>query len=188
MSPGRRDGHHPVIDLTPACRVTGTLIAGLHDDELRLATPCDELDVAGLVDHLDLVARGFVDLTVEPSPPDPDPRPSLPAALDRLARSWSNPARWEGSTDAGTELPNATWGRIALTEVVVHGWDLSRAVGRPVSFDDETLRVTLEHVLDFVPASLVPAALGQPATLPDDAPLLDRIVAATGRQVQSGRP
>ena len=178
----RRPGAGPtgMVDLTPACRVTGALIAGLHDDELRLETPCDGLDVAALVDHLDLVARGSVDLTVEPSPPDP--RPSLPAALDRLAVGWSHPVRWEGSTDAGVELPNATWGRIALTEVVVHGWDLARAVGRPVSFDDETLRVTLEHVLDFVPRAPVPQLWGTPATLPDDAPLIDRIVAATGRR------
>lgn len=182
MSPRPGAGPTGMLDLTPACRVTGTLIADLRDDELRLPTPCDELDVAALVDHLDLVARGFVDLTVEPSPPVPDPRPTLPAALDRLAESWNHPGRWKGSTDAGIDLPNATWGRIALTEVVVHGWDLARAVGRPVSFDDETLRVTLDHVLDFVPRAPVPQLWGTPATLPDDAPLLDRIVAATGRR------
>lgn len=176
-----------MIDLMPACRATGALIAGLRDDELGLETPCDEFDVAALVDHLDLVACGFVDLTAEPPPFGLDPRSSLPVALDRLATSWSDPPRWEGTTDAGLELPNATWGRIALTEVVVHGWDLSRAVGRPVSFDDETLRTTLEHVLDFVPRAPLPQLWGQPVDLPDDAPLLDRIVAATGRDPAAAR-
>jgi hypothetical protein len=104
MSPGAGAGPTAMLDLTPACTVTGALIASLDDAELHLPTPCAEYDVAGLLGHLDVIA---------------------PGGLDRLARRWQDPAAWEGSADPGVELPNATWGRIALTEVVVHGWDLA---------------------------------------------------------------
>lgn len=161
MSSAVGSGPTDMIDLTPACAVTGALIAALDDDELRLPTPCEGYDVAGLVDHLHVVAEGD---------------------LDRLAATWRDPTAWVGSSDLGVELPNATWGRIALTEVVVHGWDLARATGRPIAFDEVTLRATLAHVLEFVPRAPLPQLWGTPVRLPQDAPLLDRVVAATGRQ------
>ncbi|MDL5154416.1 TIGR03086 family metal-binding protein [Actinomycetospora termitidis] len=169
-----------MIDLTSACRSTGALIATLDDADLTRPTPCAEYDVAGLLVHLDLVAGGGVEDTDRA-----DPRVGVPVALERLAVAWRDPAAWRGSTTAGVDLPNATWGRIALTEVVVHGWDLAQATGRTITFDDATLRATLEHVLDFVPRAPLPQLWGTPTALSDDAPLLDRVVAATGRRVDA---
>lgn len=180
-----------MIDLTPACEATGALVAELRDDELALPTPCDDLDVAGVVAHIDLAAQGFTALARreggEPAPPfGPDRGPTwrddLAATLAGLADAWHDPAAWEGATDTGVALPNATWGRAALTEVVVHGWDLARATGRPLDIPDATLRATLEHVEVFVPVAPVPALWGDPVTLPDTAPLIDRVAAATGRR------
>ncbi len=66
--------------------------------------------------------------------------------------------------------------------MVVHGWDLARATGRPFGLDDEqALRACLEHVAEFVPNAPVPQLWGPPAVVADDAPLIDRIVAITGR-------
>jgi uncharacterized protein (TIGR03086 family) len=179
-----------VLDLTPACEITAALVADLHDDELALPTPCDELDVAGVVAHLDLAGQGFALIgrgaPGEPTGPfgparGPTWRQDLGDVLAGLAAAWSDPGAWEGSTDTGVELPNATWGRAALTEVVVHGWDLARATGRAPAFPDDVLQATLEHVRVFVPVAPVPALWGTPTTLPDTTPLLDRVVAATGR-------
>ena len=180
-----------MIDLTPACEVTAALVAALHDDELALPTPCEAMDVAGVVSHLDLGGRGFTGIARraadEPAPPfGPDRGPTwrrdVAAVLAGLADAWRDPAAWEGSTDTGVELPNATWGLAALTEVVVHGWDVAHATGRALVFPDDVLRATLEHVRVFVPVAPVPALWGTPASLPDTTPLLDRVVAATGRR------
>ena len=179
-----------MIDLTPACDATTALVADLRDDELALPTPCDDLDVAGVVAHLDLAGQGFTAIgrravgePVRPFGPARGPswRADLAVVLAALADAWRDPAAWAGSTDTGVELPNATWGRAALTEVVVHGWDLAHATGRTLAFPDDVLLATLEHVRVFVPVAPVPALWGTPATLPDTAPLLDRVVAATGR-------
>ena len=180
-----------MIDLTPATTATAALVASLCDEELSLATPCDDLDVAGVVAHLDLAGQGFTAIarrTTADAPAGPfgsgrgpSWRDDLAVVLATLAEAWGDPAAWEGSTDTGVDLPNATWGRAALTEVVVHGWDVARATGRPLDIPEPTLRATLDHVTVFVPAAPVPELWGEPTTLPDSAPLIDRVAAATGR-------
>ena len=86
----------------------------------------------------------------------------------------------------GSDLSNETWGRIALTELVVHGWDLAVATGQRIdeSFDlpEHTLRACLDHVAEFVPDAPFPELWGTPVVVAPDAPLLDRILAITGRR------
>ena len=100
-----------------------------------------------------------------------------------MADAWRDPAAWEGTAGApGPELPRPTWALIGLTELVVHAWDLARALGRPApELPDETLRACLDHVTVFVPAAPLPELWGDPVTPGDDAGMLDRIVAVTGR-------
>jgi uncharacterized protein (TIGR03086 family) len=165
-----------VIDLTPACRALTTLVAGIDDARLGDPTPCIGMTVGDVLAHLDEVARGATAAAGGDAPA----APGLPAALDALAVAWSDPTAWDGETAGPVTLPNATWGRIALTEVVVHGWDLARATGRGFVPDPATLQVCLAHVRDLVPP--LPELWGTPVDLPDDAPLLDRVVAGTGRR------
>jgi hypothetical protein len=74
-------------------------------------------------------------------------------------------------------------GRIGLTELVVHAWDLARALDRPApELPDETLRACLDHVTVFVPGAPLPELWGDPVTPGADAGMLERIVAVTGRR------
>ncbi|MHC1560993.1 TIGR03086 family metal-binding protein [Actinomycetospora sp. C-140] len=169
-----------MIDLTPACRELATLVAGIDDARRPDPTPCPDMTVGDVIAHLEDVAAGFTAIATGHEQPR---RPDLPAALDALASAWADPAAWEGETAGpGVALPAATWGRIALTEVVVHGWDLARATDRPFAPPDTTLEACLAHVRDFVPRAPLPELWGTPVRLPDDAPLLDRVVAGTGRR------
>ena len=98
-----------------------------------------------------------------------------------MAHAWRDPAAWRG-TAGPPELPRATWGRIGLTELVVHTWDLARALDRPLpALPDDMLRVTLDHVLVFVPQAPLPELWDTPVAMGPDAPLWDRVVAGTGR-------
>lgn len=165
-----------MIDLKPACTATAALVADVDEDRLDDPTPCAGYTVRDLVAHLDQVARGID----APGPLGPGWRTEVPAHLDALAAAWADPAAWEGV--GALDLPNAVWGRIVLTELVVHGWDLARATGRPFALDDEpSLRACLEHVAEFVPNAPVPQLWGPPADVGEGAPLIDRIVAITGR-------
>ncbi|NDZ82525.1 TIGR03086 family protein [Streptomyces sp. SID10853] len=187
-----------MIDLEPACRRMTDVLAGVTDDRLTHATPCADYTVGDLINHIDEVACGFAALARKEHADADNGADAGPAPLGRgwcepvtahvlaLGASWADPAAWQGSTEAaGVELPNERWGRVALTEMVVHGWDLAVATGRPFGLPAATLQACLDHVADFVPRAPVPALWGPAADIPDDAPLLDRIIAITGRSPQT---
>lgn len=126
-----------MIDLEPACDRVALVLAGVTDDQLTFPTPCSEYDVGAVVDHLDGASRGFTTVVREPdgrgADSDGDHEPSaanlgdgwqdsVAGHLRALGEAWDAPAAWQGSSGAGgLKLSNALWGRIALTEVVVHG-------------------------------------------------------------------
>ncbi|WP_424186423.1 TIGR03086 family metal-binding protein [Actinokineospora sp. G85] len=160
-----------MFDLRPAADATATVIARVAPGQYAAATPCAGFSVADLLAHLDEVAG-----LQERPPTDPA------ATADRvraLAARWSVPGAWAGA--GPFDLSNATWGRIVLTELVVHGWDLARATGQPIAFPDETVRLCLDHVTEFLPSAPVPELWGPPVPVAPDARLLDRVLAATGR-------
>lgn len=174
-----------MIDLRPACAALGGVLAGVTTEQLTAPTPCSEYTVSDLVDHLDEVSQGFAALARKDTgePTSTDDLALVAEHVTALGEAWAEPSAWQGSTDAGggLELANEVWGRIALTEVVVHGWDLATATGQPFDVPEQTLRACLAHVTEFVPNAPVPELWGPAVAVPPDAPLLERIVATTGR-------
>ena len=52
-----------------------------------------------------------------------------------MAEAWQDPAAWEGMTAAGgVDLRGEVAGVVALDELVIHGWDLAKAIGRPAGY------------------------------------------------------
>ncbi|WP_227998000.1 TIGR03086 family metal-binding protein [Nocardia australiensis] len=183
-----------MIDLKPACHTMIELLIGTSEDGLADPTPCAEYNVAGLIDHISEVARGFAAIaggeTGEPQVAGAESvavsfGDELATAAERvrtLGQVWDDAAAWQGSAEfASLELPNEVWGNIALTEMVVHGWDLAVATARPVVTPDPTLLACLEHVAWFVPNAPLPELWGTAYDVAADAELIDRIVAITGR-------
>jgi uncharacterized protein (TIGR03086 family) len=179
------------IDLAPAAAPLAALVTATDDDGLDAPTPCADWSVADLLDHLDVVAGGFAALAHGDDDPGTGTGPweagrrnALATRIGAMAEAWRDPAAWEGTAGApgGPELPRPTWALIGLTELVVHGWDLTRALGRPApELPEETLRACLDHVTVFVPGAPLPELWGDPVTPGTDAGMLDRIVAVTGR-------
>nr|WP_246461342.1 TIGR03086 family metal-binding protein [Nocardia transvalensis] len=173
--------------MKPACHTMIDLLASVSAEQLGRPTPCADYTVAGLIDHIAEVSLGFAELArgqaTGPRPARPsDDLAAVADAVGTLGEAWADPVAWQGvSAPGGLPLPNETWGKIAFTEMVVHGWDLAAATGHPVDLPEETLRACLDHVAVFVPAAPVPELWGAAVEVPGDAPLLDRIVAVTGR-------
>ncbi len=183
-----------MIDMTSACAGTADLVRTVTDDQLGGLTPCSEMSVAALVSHLGGLAAAFTAAArkdfgeLTDSPPevsdqlDDGWRTSYPERLMAMAAAWGDAAAWEGMSRAGgVDFPAEVGGSIALTEVVVHGWDLARATGRPYAVDDDVLRAVLPHVTEFASGAPVEGLFAAAVPVKDDAPLLDRVIALTGR-------
>src|SRR5438094_7598725 len=143
-----------MIDLNPACHRMVDLLAHVTDEQLTGPSPCAEYTLAELIQHVDVASQRFIALARQDSVAGPDTadlgpgwRDSVAEHVRTLGKAWDEPAAWRGSTNrAGLDLPNERWGKIALTEIVVHGWDIAKATGQPFDLPADTLRACFDHV------------------------------------------
>ena len=187
-----------LVDLEPAARRLGDLVGGIPDELLDAPTPCPAYTVGDLVDHVAGTALAFRGAAVkdqgdatshgpsgDASRLGDDWRTRIPRDLAALADAWRDPSAWTGMTKAGgVELPGEVAGLVALDELVVHGWDVARATGQTYDCDAPSL----EAVHDFVSQFSEPGQeemraglFGPVVEVPEDAPLLDRVIGLTGR-------
>jgi uncharacterized protein (TIGR03086 family) len=80
----------------------------------------------------------------------------------------------------GVDLPGEVAGVVALDELVVHGWDLARATGQHYDVEEELLEA-VRRFAEPVEGPERDGLFGPVAHVPDDAPLLDRVIGLTGR-------
>ncbi|MGW3340431.1 TIGR03086 family metal-binding protein [Streptomyces sp. NPDC001009] len=186
----------PTLDLGPQARIVARLAEAVTDEGLSAPTPCPGLPVRNLLGHLLHLSIAFRDAarkdlgaTTDTSPtetvPDigPDWRAELPKALDELAEAWRDPAAWTGRTRAGgVDLPGEIAGAVAADELVVHGWDLARALGLPYTPDLPALASAhgfLQAVAEDPDGG--GGIFGPAVPVSPEAPLLDRAVGLSGR-------
>jgi uncharacterized protein (TIGR03086 family) len=184
------------FDLGPQALIVARLADGVTDDVLGGATPCPDYAVHNVLGHLTGLAGAFRDAgrkdlgpSTDTSPdtavPDIGPgwRAALPKALDELAEAWRDPAAWTGTTRAGgVTLPGAVAGAVAADELVVHGWDLARATGQEYTPDAAALRASYAFLRAAAEDPTRGGGIFGPVVpVPDDAPLLDRVIGLSGR-------
>jgi uncharacterized protein (TIGR03086 family) len=187
-----------VVDLEPAAERMAVLVSDVPDEMLDAPTPCPEYTVGDLLDHVGSLTLAFTAAATkstaavgsQPASGDAsrlgeDWRTRIPRDLAALAQAWRDPAAWSGMTQAGPfDLPGEVAGVVALDELVIHGWDVARATGQAFDCDPRSLEAAHGFVAQM-------AGPGQEATregrfgpaipVPDDAPLLDRVIALSGR-------
>jgi uncharacterized protein (TIGR03086 family) len=191
----------PTIDLEPATRAVTHLLDGITDDQLGGPTPCPDLPVAALLDHLLGLSLAFTWAARKTGPPagapaprpgtataenlDPDWRSLLPKRLTDLVEAWREPSAWTGMTEAGgVTMPGELAAAVALDEIVLHGWDLARSTGQPYHCDPASTAV----VLAFVTASAQPdqaemraGLFGPVIEISSQATAFDRALGLAGR-------
>jgi len=66
----------------------------------------------------------------DPTPAKPDWWDTITQHVRTLGKAWGDSAVWEGTGNVpGSDLSNEKWGKITLTEMVVHGWDIANTAG-----------------------------------------------------------
>jgi uncharacterized protein (TIGR03086 family) len=194
-----------------AVRIADPVIAGVRPEQLDRPSPCVDFDVRGLLDHLVFVlhrvaaigrgdeafaAGSLGDTKVEHSDWAADWRSR---AAD-VEAAWADPTRltdtvvlpWATMTGAETL---ATY----VAEITTHTWDVATATGQRAEWDDEVCQVALDTMRRELPmADRTPMWEAFRATAPAnfqfdapfanavavaaDAPLIDQLVAWTGRR------
>ncbi|MBW5420827.1 TIGR03086 family protein [Streptomyces sp. BG9H] len=185
-----------ILDLGPQARLVARLAERATDEQLAAPTPCPDYAVRHLLGHLVGLAQAFeqaarkefgpgLDTAPDSFLPDVGPgwRDELPRALDALAGAWRDPAAWQGMTRAGgVDLPGEVAGLVALDELVVHGWDLARATGQEYGPDEASLEAAWALLTPTGDGGEGPDGLfGKPVPVPEEAPLLDRVIGLSGR-------
>jgi uncharacterized protein (TIGR03086 family) len=79
-------------------------------------------------------------------------------------------------------MPAPAMAAVALDELVVHGWDLAVATGQPYSVSDADAQACISFAGAVGESPDERAGLyGPRVAVPADAPVLDRLLALTGR-------
>lgn len=186
------------MDLTTlerACAATEPVVAKVTPAHYGLATPCTEWDVHDLLNHLvGTVALGRT--LLRDLPPTVAIGPGALPATDVVGDDPAAAYRREAEAllrevDAGDitrthatplgDMPGTALAGFIALDVVVHGWDLGRAIDAPPAVDDDLAA----GILDFARAAFVaaprPPVLGVEVPAPPGASALDRLVAFAGR-------
>lgn len=188
-----------ILDLGPATTTLRGLVASVTDDQLDLPTPCTEYAVGDLVEHIGGLAVAFIGAARKQSVPgsaqggrgdasrlEPGWRNRIDADLAELAVVWRDPAAYEGMTAAGgIDLPGEIAASVALNEVVVHGWDLATALGRPFAVTDADVAGCMAFAEPFSTPETAGErgdAFGPVLPVDDDAAPLTRLLAMMGRR------
>jgi uncharacterized protein (TIGR03086 family) len=193
------------VDLGPGAQRLAVLVARVTDDELGKPTPCPAYTLGDLIDHVGGLALAFGAAArkeqgpyVEQTPSgqaarlQPGWRDRIQADLNELARAWADPAAWTGmSRIAGMDAPAGMVGLTAADELVVHGWDIARTTGQPYACEPEILDAAHQFLAQFASPD-APAGpevpFGPSRPVPQDAPLLDEVVALAGRDPRWAPP
>lgn len=187
-------------DLGPATERLRALVRDVADDQLDDPTPCRDMSVADLLDHIGGLSVAFTgaarkdlgDASDQAPEPDgshlgPGWRDQIDRDLAQLAEAWREPDAWTGMTRAGgVDLPGEIAGVVALDEVVLHGWDLAAATGQPFTYDDASLEAVQGFVEQFSGEGHEDerqGLFGREVDVAADAPLLARVLGMAGRDV-----
>jgi uncharacterized protein (TIGR03086 family) len=185
----------PVVltDFDHALAATEAVVAGIGPGQWQAPTPCTELDVRAVVNHL--VSGNLMFAALVRSEPLPergadqlgdDPPGSFQRAGRELREAFTAPGVLETVFTApfGT-APGSALVHVRIVELLTHGWDLARATGQKADFPDDLAERTLAATRHQLAAR--PEGPGAPfaaeVTVPDDAAAIDRLAGFLGRPI-----
>ena len=186
-------GAELLADLGRALAATEAVVAGIRADQWPTPTPCTELDVHGVLNHL--VRGNLLFAAIVGGEPRPvlgadhlgdDPLAAYQRAAAQLREAFAAPGVLESVYEApfGTG-PGAVLVHVRIVEVLVHGWDLARATGQPAEFPDDVAGRALARSRQRLTTR--PQGPGAPfaaeVPVPQEAPAVDRLAGFLGRPV-----
>lgn len=182
-----------------ALREFGARVHAVGEDQWGAATPDTEWTVADLVEHVIDENRWVAPLLhgqdLESAAKVVDGSRSLPVhggVGANLAQEWDEAAiasaeafTAPGALDRDVELsrgptPARTYAQEMTFDLTIHAWDLAQAIGYENPLPDDVVSALYPLVTEMGDMS-ASGMFKPPVDVPDDAPTIDKLVAATGR-------
>ena len=186
-------------DFRPTTTALAALVREVRDEQLGDPTrPAYRTLVFLLLDHIGGLALAFACAARKEELPgggapsadgsrlEDGWRERIASSLADLGEAWQEPTAYDGLTMAGpVEMPGDQASLVALDEVTVHAWDLAVATGQRYEADPAAVAACRAFVAAFEPppggAAEGGALFGPPIAVPENAPALDLLLGATGR-------
>lgn len=172
------------------------IVDRLEDDQLDNPTSCANFTVQGVLDHMIGGAMSFVPAflgptsavtttaaTTPPTPPGRVPAAEFRTAMTSLFDSVTAPGAMERMIDAPFgRVPGSVFARFVAFDGLIHGWDLSIAVGLPYDPPSDLVADVVGFAHDALGPHLRDGDTFALATdAPPDAGALEQLVAFSGR-------
>lgn len=160
---------------------------GLIDQpDMSAPTPCTDFDLAALVDHFLGTTRLLIQSGRRRSDAsegtDGPWQTRLTENLRELATVWSDPQTWHGEVPMGDrQMPAAMIGDMVYAEILLHGWDVTRAAGVELPVAEEMGSELRRGVQETAELGRQMKAYGPEVEVPDGASDFDHALGAAGR-------
>jgi uncharacterized protein (TIGR03086 family) len=149
------------------------------DDQWSAQTPCDEWTVRQLVDHV-VYWQGMGGGILGAGTSGDDDWKQIEPALGVALR---DPANLEGTAEQFNGMPKHQVAGFVIGDLVIHTWDLARAIGADEHLPQAAVEATLMG-LERVPAEMLRSSnmFGPPVDVADDASAQDKLLGFAGRR------
>lgn len=184
-SPSTRD------QMKSAAATVSAMLRGAGCADLDQRTPCFDWDLRELTRHAVGTTTGLAKIgRKEALGSDPWAAPEfapqewhtvLADNIEAVAEAWSADAAWSGSVELGARMPAAAIGDMAYAEILLHGWDVARAVGAEVPVTPEIAAALHRTISETAEMGRQLGVYGAEVAVPDDATDFDRALGAAGR-------
>ncbi|MGW0709575.1 TIGR03086 family metal-binding protein [Streptomyces sp. NPDC002643] len=187
---------HPLLRLHgEALDLFGERVHAVRDDQWGDGTPCTEWTVRDLVNHLvseqlwvpSLVRDGCmieeVGDTFEGDLLGPDPAASWDTAAHSAREAFAAPGALERTVHLSYgDTPATAYLSQMVADLVVHAWDLSRAVGAEERLPEELVRFARDEIAPYAGDLEKSGLFAAPVEVPGGADEQTRLLCMVGRR------
>jgi uncharacterized protein (TIGR03086 family) len=179
--------------MAAAAAETARIVGGVKQDQLANSTPCDDWDVRTLLNHIIVWTAysaeqraygGSVaeDLMDKDFAGNPDFAEDYKAQVDKALAAWSDPGAWKRDLGVmGSPTPATDIAAMLVAEMVLHGWDLAKAIGQEYRCEGALAADLLETVEAQGEMFRQYKGFADVVDVPDDASAYHRALALSGR-------
>lgn len=157
-------------------------------DTWDAASPCEEWNARDIVTHIVAGHRGVISAVRGDEPPDPEPGGDPTTAWEAARRAMDeiagDPAALAEEMDGPTgKMPvGDVIGRFVTMDLLVHTWDLARAVGGDEGLDQDAVRRAYDALKPMDAMIRRPQVFGPKRQPPPGADLQTEFLCFLGRQ------